>query len=152
MAKKLSRFQLKQQKLSYWGSGANCIAQGVEFHYCCVHASWAVWELGYESLILNCNPETVRTYYDTSDSPVLIDPSLKGPVEVDMELLGDGTNSEMEGIIEHVEHTGINSGDNACILPPQNLSSDVLRRLEEQRINPSQRAQCERIDEHTIYC
>jgi len=82
----------------------------------------------------------------------LIDPSLKGPVEVDMDLLGDGTNSEMGGIIEHVEHTGINSGDSACILPPQNLTSDVLRRLEEQRINPSQRAQCERIDEHTIYC
>jgi hypothetical protein len=51
-----------------------------------------------------------------------------------------------------VEHTGTNSGDNACILPPQNLSSDVLRRLEEQRINPSQRAQCERLDEHTICC
>ena len=82
----------------------------------------------------------------------MIDPSLKGPVEVDMELLGDGTNSEMEGIIEHLEHTGINPGDNACILPPQNLSSDVLRRLEEQRINPSQRAQCERLDEHTICC
>jgi len=80
----------------------------------------------------------------------LIDPSLKGPVEVDMDLLGDGTNSEMGGIIEHVEHTGINSRDSACILPQQNLTSDVLRRLEEQRINPSQRAQCERIDEHTI--
>ena len=91
----------------------------------------------------------------------MIDPSLKGPVEVDMDLLGDGTNYEMGGIItnyemggiiEHVEHTGINSGDNACILPPQNLSSDVLRRLEEQRINPNQRAQCERLDEHTICC
>ena len=82
----------------------------------------------------------------------MIDPSLKGPVEVDMDLLGDGTNSEMGGIIEHVEHTGINSRDSACILPQQNLTSDVLRRLEEQRINPSQRAQCERIDKHTICC
>jgi carbamoyl-phosphate synthase large subunit len=66
------------------------------------------------------------------DHPVLIDQFLKGAVEVDMDLLGDGTDFEMGGIMEHVERAGIHSGDSACILPPQNLTSDVLRRLEEQ--------------------
>ena len=252
-------------KVLILGSGPNRIGQGIEFDYCCVHASWAVRELGYESIMLNCNPETVSTDYDTSDRlyfepitfedvmhvidlerpigvivqlggqtplklakqlnnagvrllgtpfesidraedreqfaemlkklklkqplngmarslkeaeniaekieypilvrpsyviggrammvaetktqlaeyfkeavqvspdhPVLIDQFLKGAVEVDMDLLGDGTDSEMGGIMEHVERAGIHSGDSACILPPQNLTSDVLRRLEEQ--------------------
>ncbi len=252
-------------KVLILGSGPNRIGQGIEFDYCCVHASWAVRELGYESIMLNCNPETVSTDYDTSDRlyfepitfedvmhvidlerpigvivqlggqtplklakqlnnagvrllgtpfesidraedreqfaemlkklklkqpingmarslkeaeniaekieypilvrpsyviggrammvaetktqlteyfkeaakvspdhPVLIDQFLKGAVEVDMDLLGDGTDFEMGGIMEHVERAGIHSGDSACILPPQNLTSDVLRRLEEQ--------------------
>jgi len=254
-----------QKKIMVLGGGPNRIGQGIEFDYCCVHASWAVRELGYESIMLNCNPETVSTDYDTSDRlyfepitfedvmhvidlerpigvivqlggqtplklakqlnnagvrllgtpfesidraedrqqfaemlkklklkqpingmarslkeaeniaekieypilvrpsyviggrammvaetktqlaeyfkeavqvspdhPVLIDQFLKGAVEVDMDLLGDGTDSEMGGIMEHVERAGIHSGDSACILPPQNLTSDVLRRLEEQ--------------------
>ena len=49
------------------GSGPNRIGQGIEFDYCCCHASFALQELGYESIMVNCNPETVSTDYDTSD-------------------------------------------------------------------------------------
>ena len=255
----------EKAKVLILGSGPNRIGQGIEFDYCCVHAAWAVRELGYEAIMLNCNPETVSTDYDTSDRlyfepitfedvmhvinlerpigvivqlggqtplklaqqlndasvrllgtpfesidlaedrekfaemlkklklkqprngmarslkdaekiaekigypilvrpsyvlggrammvaeskkqlaeyfkeaiqvspehPVLIDQFLQGAVEIDMDLLGDGTNSELGGILEHVERAGIHSGDSACILPPQNLTSTVLRRLEEQ--------------------
>ena len=49
------------------GSGPNRIGQGIEFDYCCVHASFALKEAGYETVMVNCNPETVSTDYDTSD-------------------------------------------------------------------------------------
>src|SRR5262249_52451230 len=49
------------------GSGPNRIGQGVEFDYCCVHAAFALSEAGYETVMVNCNPETVSTDYDTSD-------------------------------------------------------------------------------------
>jgi len=49
------------------GSGPNRIGQGIEFDYCCVHASMALREAGYETVMVNCNPETVSTDYDTSD-------------------------------------------------------------------------------------
>ena len=47
------------------GGGPNRIGQGIEFDYCCVHASFALKEKGYESIMVNCNPETVSTDYDT---------------------------------------------------------------------------------------
>ncbi|MDR3053608.1 MAG: carbamoyl-phosphate synthase large subunit, partial [Coriobacteriales bacterium] len=49
------------------GAGPNRIGQGIEFDYCCVHASYALHEMGYETIMVNCNPETVSTDYDTSD-------------------------------------------------------------------------------------
>jgi carbamoyl-phosphate synthase large subunit len=49
------------------GAGPNRIGQGIEFDYCCVHASYALHDLGYETIMVNCNPETVSTDYDTSD-------------------------------------------------------------------------------------
>jgi carbamoyl-phosphate synthase large subunit len=49
------------------GGGPNRIGQGIEFDYCCVHASFALRDLGYETIMINCNPETVSTDYDTSD-------------------------------------------------------------------------------------
>ncbi|HKE72029.1 MAG TPA: carbamoyl-phosphate synthase large subunit [Acidimicrobiales bacterium] len=56
-----------RQKVLILGSGPNRIGQGIEFDYCCVHASFALAEAGYETVMLNCNPETVSTDYDTSD-------------------------------------------------------------------------------------
>jgi len=54
-------------KVMILGGGPNRIGQGIEFDYCCVHASIALKELGFETIIVNCNPETVSTDYDTSD-------------------------------------------------------------------------------------
>ncbi len=56
-----------RQKVVILGSGPNRIGQGIEFDYCCVHASLALNEMGFESIMVNCNPETVSTDYDTSD-------------------------------------------------------------------------------------
>jgi carbamoyl-phosphate synthase large subunit len=56
-----------RQKVMILGGGPNRIGQGIEFDYCCVHASYALREMGYESIMVNCNPETVSTDYDTSD-------------------------------------------------------------------------------------
>ena len=56
-----------QQKVMILGGGPNRIGQGIEFDYCCVHASFALKELGFETIMVNCNPETVSTDYDTSD-------------------------------------------------------------------------------------
>ena len=56
-----------RKKIIILGGGPNRIGQGIEFDYCCVHASYAVAECGYESIMINCNPETVSTDYDTSD-------------------------------------------------------------------------------------
>jgi len=56
-----------RQKVVILGSGPNRIGQGIEFDYCCVHASFALRDAGYETVMVNCNPETVSTDYDTSD-------------------------------------------------------------------------------------
>lgn len=55
------------KKIMILGGGPNRIGQGIEFDYCCVHAAFALREAGYETIMVNCNPETVSTDYDTSD-------------------------------------------------------------------------------------
>jgi carbamoyl-phosphate synthase large subunit len=57
----------KKKKIMILGGGPNRIGQGIEFDYCCVHASFALREEGYETIMVNCNPETVSTDYDISD-------------------------------------------------------------------------------------
>jgi carbamoyl-phosphate synthase large subunit len=56
-----------REKVLILGGGPNRIGQGIEFDYCCVHAAYALAEAGYETIMVNCNPETVSTDYDTSD-------------------------------------------------------------------------------------
>ena len=56
-----------RQKIVILGGGPNRIGQGIEFDYCCVHAAYALREAGFETIMVNCNPETVSTDYDTSD-------------------------------------------------------------------------------------
>jgi carbamoyl-phosphate synthase large subunit len=56
-----------RKKVVILGGGPNRIGQGIEFDYCCVHASFALKEIGFETIMVNCNPETVSTDYDTSD-------------------------------------------------------------------------------------
>ncbi len=62
-----SRTDSTRDKIIVLGGGPNRIGQGIEFDYCCVHAALALREDGYETIMINCNPETVSTDYDTSD-------------------------------------------------------------------------------------
>ena len=65
--KDLNPIRDEKPKVMILGGGPNRIGQGIEFDYCCVHASLALKKLGFETIIVNCNPETVSTDYDTSD-------------------------------------------------------------------------------------
>jgi carbamoyl-phosphate synthase large subunit len=254
-----------RRKVMILGGGPNRIGQGIEFDYCCVHASLALKEDGFETIMVNCNPETVSTDYDISDRlyfepltfedvmaivarerpagvivqfggqtplklamplaragvpilgtspdaidraedrarfnalveelglrqprgilahnaveaisgaivigyPVLIRPSyvlggrameiiadetglrryleqalqaseerpllvdryLDGAIEVDVDAIADGERVVIAGIMEHVEHAGIHSGDSACVLPPRSLSTAVQDELMRQ--------------------
>ena len=60
-------YPTKQKKVMILGGGPNRIGQGIEFDYCCVHACFSLKKLGYETIMVNCNPETVSTDYDTAD-------------------------------------------------------------------------------------
>ena len=62
-----SPVETEKPKIMILGGGPNRIGQGIEFDYCCVHAAKALHELGFSTIIVNCNPETVSTDYDTSD-------------------------------------------------------------------------------------
>ena len=257
------------KKIVILGGGPNRIGQGIEFDYCCVHAAYALKEVGYETIMINCNPETVSTDYDTSDrlyfepltpedvievikaeskngevlgaivqlggqtplmltkylmaagikilgtdpdsidiaedrerfqkllqqlklkqppnalatsvkdayekaetlgfpivirpsyvlggagmeivqtmeemqryitnavrvsgsSPVLLDRYLSGAVEVDVDVLSDGEDVYVTGVMEHIEEAGIHSGDSACVLPPHSLPYKTVREIEKQ--------------------
>lgn len=250
------------QKIIIIGGGPNRIGQGIEFDYMCVHASIALRKMGFQSVIINSNPETVSTDYDTSDllffepltpedtlnviealqpkgvilqyggqtpislaefltkkkipilgtnftsieltedrksfqnilkklnylqpdndtalsteeavaickrigypvllrpsfvlggmkmkivyddeqlheffgvsfdasegQPVLIDKYLEKATEVDVDLICDGKQVVICGILEHIEEAGVHSGDSACILPPQNLSKAITKKI-----------------------
>ena len=67
LAEDNSPVNTEKPKIMILGGGPNRIGQGIEFDYCCVHAALALKKLGFESIIVNCNPETVSTDYDTSD-------------------------------------------------------------------------------------
>jgi carbamoyl-phosphate synthase large subunit len=253
------------KKVIVLGSGPNRIGQGIEFDYCCVHASFALQEEGYESIMINCNPETVSTDYDTSNrlyfepiteekvldiidlekpegviiqfggqtplklsqvllsnnvkilgtdvdaidrsedrerfqslahqlklkqppnstvknlqeaidiseeigfplvvrpsyvlggramelvhsqaelekylkeavevsdqKPILLDGYLTDAIEVDVDVISDGNEIEIGGILQHIEQAGIHSGDSACSLPPYSLSEKVIQEIEKQ--------------------
>jgi carbamoyl-phosphate synthase large subunit len=257
----------QNQKVIVLGSGPNRIGQGIEFDYCCVHASQALQELDIESIMINCNPETVSTDYDTSNrlffepiidekvldivdienplgviiqfggqtplklaetlikndipilgtsfdavdrsedrerfqelvkklnlkqpknttivsaneaidaansigypivvrpsyvlggramelvnnheeltrylveaekvseqKPILLDSYLQDAIEVDVDVISDGKNIKIGGILQHIEQAGIHSGDSACSLPPYSLSEVIQETISKQSI------------------
>lgn len=257
--------QFNRLKIMILGGGPNRIGQGIEFDYCCVHAALALREDGYETIMVNCNPETVSTDYDTSDrlyfepvtledvleiayvekpngvivqyggqtplklaraleaagipiigtspdsidkaedrkrfqaiveklklkqpvnatvtdiedamikaeqigyplvvrpsyvlggrameivyneqdlrryfktavnesnnAPVLLDHFLDDAIEVDIDVIADGEQIVIGGIMEHIEQAGIHSGDSACSLPTYTLSPEILDKLRKQ--------------------
>lgn len=254
-----------KDKIIVLGGGPNRIGQGIEFDYCCVHAAFAAKELGYETIMVNCNPETVSTDYDTSDrlyfepvtmedvleivekekpkgvivqfggqtplklahelelagvpiigttpdaidraedrerfqqmiqrlglkqpvnatvtsaeeavlkatdigyplvvrpsyvlggrameivnneaslrrymteavkvsndSPILLDSFLNRAIEIDVDVVCDGEQVVIGGIMQHIEQAGIHSGDSACSLPTYSLSKEVLEDIRQQ--------------------
>jgi carbamoyl-phosphate synthase large subunit len=257
----------KSKKILVLGSGPNRIGQGIEFDYCCVHASLAMQEEGYESIMVNCNPETVSTDYDVSNrlyfepitaekildiidiekpegviiqfggqtplkladvlsekgvnilgtnvdaidrsedrerfqdlvqklglkqpanatvknieeamneaenigfpivvrpsyvlggramqlvhntnelelylsdavevsnsKPILLDSYLSDAIEVDVDVVSDGKDIQIGGILQHIEQAGIHSGDSACSLPPYSLSMEIQDEISNQAI------------------
>jgi carbamoyl-phosphate synthase large subunit len=257
----------REKRIMILGGGPNRIGQGIEFDYCAVHGVYALRDAGYETIMVNCNPETVSTDYDTPDRlyfepltfedvmeiierekpegvilqfggqtplklalslqragvkilgthpdtidrvedrkrfaalinslglkqpaggtcttldeairlardigyPVLIRPSyvlggrameiaydeaeligffeeasiagdgknvlidsfLNDAVEVDVDLVGDGTDFVVGGIMEHIEEAGVHSGDSACCLPPHSLSDEIVAEIEKQTV------------------
>ena len=118
----------KRRKIMVLGSGPNRVGQGIEFDYCCVHAALAMREDGYETIMVNCNPETVSTDYDTSDrlyfEPVTLEDVL---AVVDVEH-PDGVIVQFGGqtplkLVEQLEREGV---------PIIGTSPDAIDRAEDR--------------------
>ena len=85
-----------RRKVVILGGGPNRIGQGIEFDYCCVHACFALAEVGYETIMINCNPETVSTDYDTSDRLYFEPLTAEDVLEI---LRVEQRNGELVGVI-----------------------------------------------------
>jgi len=84
------------RKIVILGGGPNRIGQGIEFDYCCVHAAYALREVGIETIMINCNPETVSTDYDTSDRLYFEPLTAEDVIEV---IQREASNGELLGVI-----------------------------------------------------
>ncbi|MDQ6867268.1 MAG: carbamoyl-phosphate synthase large subunit, partial [Pseudomonadota bacterium] len=85
-----------RKKIVVLGGGPNRIGQGIEFDYCCCHASFALREAGYETIMINCNPETVSTDYDTADRLYFEPLTAEDVLEI---LAKEGETGELKGAI-----------------------------------------------------
>src|SRR5437899_6031318 len=85
-----------KQKIMILGSGPNRIGQGIEFDYCCVHAVQALRADGFETIMVNCNPETVSTDYDTSDRLYFEPLTLEDVLEI---VRVERSRGELRGVI-----------------------------------------------------
>src|SRR5581483_6252428 len=85
-----------KKKVAILGGGPNRIGQGIEFDYCCCHAAFALKEAGYETIMVNCNPETVSTDYDTSDRLYFEPLTAEDVLEI---LAREQTNGTLHGAI-----------------------------------------------------
>src|SRR2546427_6391137 len=85
-----------RRKIAILGGGPNRIGQGIEFDYCCVHAAYALAEAGFETIMVNCNPETVSTDYDTSDRLYFEPLTLEDVIEIAQK---EASRSRLRGAI-----------------------------------------------------
>jgi carbamoyl-phosphate synthase large subunit len=85
-----------KKKVIILGGGPNRIGQGIEFDYCCVHACYALKEAGYETIMINCNPETISTDYDTADRLYFEPLTAENVIEV---IRAESQNGSIEGVI-----------------------------------------------------
>jgi carbamoyl-phosphate synthase large subunit len=95
--------------------------------------------LGGRAMVIAYDEEMVRQYMReavtfSQDRPVLVDRFLDDATEVDVDALGDGTDVLIAGIMEHIEEAGVHSGDSSCVLPPQSLSEEALRTIEDYTV------------------
>ena len=93
--------------------------------------------LGGRAMMIAETEEELQHFFEEAlrvspEHPVLLDEFVKDAVEVDVDLLADGENSELGGILEHIESAGVHSGDSACVFPPHSLSEKTLLELERQ--------------------
>ncbi len=127
-----------KKKIMILGGGPNRIGQGIEFDYCCVHASFALREIGYESVMVNSNPETVSTDYDTSDRLYFEPLTLEDVLEIYQQEGCDGAIVQFGGqtplnLASALKAHGVKiigtSPESIEIAEDRNLFVNVLRKL-----------------------
>ncbi|MFM1747848.1 MAG: carbamoyl phosphate synthase large subunit [Verrucomicrobiota bacterium] len=127
-----------KKKIMILGGGPNRIGQGIEFDYCCVHASFALREIGYESVMVNSNPETVSTDYDTSDRLYFEPLTLEDVLEVYQQEKCDGAIVQFGGqtplnLASALKANGVNiigtSPESIEIAEDRKLFANILNKL-----------------------
>jgi len=121
-----------RRKVVILGSGPNRIGQGVEFDYSCVHASFALSDAGYETIMINCNPETVSTDYDTSDRLYFEPLTLEDVLEV---VHAEAASGELVGVVVQLggqTALGLSKGLEAAGVPVLGTSPDAIDSAEER--------------------
>jgi len=121
-----------RRKVIILGSGPNRIGQGVEFDYSCVHASFALSDAGYETIMVNCNPETVSTDYDTSDRLYFEPLTLEDVLEV---VHAEAASGELVGVVVQLggqTALGLSKGLEAAGVPILGTSPDAIDSAEER--------------------
>jgi carbamoyl-phosphate synthase large subunit len=121
-----------RKKVIILGSGPNRIGQGVEFDYSCVHASFALSDAGYETIMINCNPETVSTDYDTSDRLYFEPLTLEDVLEV---IHAESASGEIVGVVVQLggqTALGLAQGLSKAGIPILGTSPDAIDLAEER--------------------
>ena len=121
-----------RRKVVILGSGPNRIGQGVEFDYSCVHASFALSDAGYETIMINCNPETVSTDYDTSDRLYFEPLTLEDVLEV---IHAESQSGELVGVVVQLggqTALGLARGLQEAGIPILGTSPDAIDLAEER--------------------
>jgi carbamoyl-phosphate synthase large subunit len=121
-----------RKKVVILGSGPNRIGQGVEFDYSCVHASFALSDAGYETIMINCNPETVSTDYDTSDRLYFEPLTLEDVIEV---IHAEQQSGELMGVVVQLggqTALGLAKGLKAAGIPILGTSPEAIDLAEER--------------------